>query len=430
MDKYQQINRNKTIFLNMIYKYAFFEQNIIMKTVKGTSFFDKQSTKIKQYPYINQDMGCDILIVGGGIEGATLNFYLSKARNCILVDANRLGTGSTSIATALLEFQLDDFASDLKTLSKEEIVEVYKIGKQSLIEIENFLNTYGNHCHHARKSTFLYSNRLRDIKKLKDEFVFRKQNGFDCQFFDQTTNPFGFEIKAGIYDTNGGAEFDPYMFEKQMIENASNQNSIFENTKIVKIRQNGKKVFCYTNYGNVIVANKVIVATGFDTELLDDYAKELMKMQISYSIVTERIKDLYLYDKALLQDCLDNYHYLRVLPDNRIIFGGEDTKFGKKIDEKTAIKKYNSLLTELAKLLGYKAEQIEVEFAFCGLFASTDNNLGIVGESKNKNIMYFLSCGANGIINTFCGVKIIEDILCGRKNNMEKLFSPLRGLKK
>ena len=47
-----------------------------MEYVKGAPYFCQASEKIKQYPYLNKDLKCDILIVGGGIDGAILNYYL------------------------------------------------------------------------------------------------------------------------------------------------------------------------------------------------------------------------------------------------------------------------------------------------------------------------------------------------------------------
>ncbi|MGN1213080.1 MAG: NAD(P)/FAD-dependent oxidoreductase [Christensenellales bacterium] len=402
-----------------------------MEFVKGTTYFDKSTEKIKQYRYLNSDADCDILIVGGGINGAVLNFYLSKFRDVMLVDSNRLGTGSTCVATALLEFQLDDFAQDLKPyLTEKQIVDVYQMGLDSIKEINAFIYKYGNKCNFKTKSSFLYSNKNKDFKKLKREFEFRKQHGFDCAFYTQQNNPFDFKIVAGIYDKNGGAELNPYLFTKQMIDNSLNQNKIFENTNIVRLEQRDGKVFCHTNYGETIRANKVVLATGFNYQLFDDYAKELCTKTITYSIVTQPIKDIYLYDKALVHDCLDSYHYLRLLPDNRIIFGGEDTTYkDEPINEKLALKKYDKLLKDLKTLFPKYKDKIQTEYAFCGVFAQTDNNLGIIGKSINPNIMYFSSCGANGIINTFCGVRIIQDILCGRQNPLQDLFSPTRNLK-
>lgn len=85
-----------------------------MEYVKGKPYFTDCKSRIKQYPYLNDDKYCDILIIGGGIDGAIANYYLSQKYDVVLVDKGRLGFGCTSCATALLEYQLDDFASDLK----------------------------------------------------------------------------------------------------------------------------------------------------------------------------------------------------------------------------------------------------------------------------------------------------------------------------
>ena len=79
------------------------------------------------------------LFIGGGIDGAIANFYLSFNFDVALVDKGRLGCCCTACATALLEYQLDDYASDLeKTMSKEEIVQAYNMGLMAIQKISNF----------------------------------------------------------------------------------------------------------------------------------------------------------------------------------------------------------------------------------------------------------------------------------------------------
>ena len=51
---------------------------------------------------------------------------------------------------------------------------------------------------------------------------------------------------------------------------------------------------------------------------------------------------------------------------------------------------------------------------------------GELGRLEKENHLLFSSSGANGIINAFCGVEIIEDILSGKKHQYEDIFSPLR----
>ncbi len=55
-----------------------FVNSLFMEYVKGQPYFCQVENKIKQYPYLNKNIECEILIIGGGIDGTILNYYLSK----------------------------------------------------------------------------------------------------------------------------------------------------------------------------------------------------------------------------------------------------------------------------------------------------------------------------------------------------------------
>lgn len=53
--------------------------------------------------------------------------------------------------------------------------------------------------------------------------------------------------------------------------------------------------------------------------------------------------------------------------------------------------------------------------------------MGLIGKSKiDDDILLFISCGANGIINAMKGVEVVEDILLNKTNSLENLFDPKR----
>lgn len=169
----------------------------------------------------------------------------------------------------------------------------------------------------------------------------------------------------------------------------------------------------------------MIISTGFDEKIIPE--KNLSGKFVSYTIVTNKIEVFSWFDKTLIQGFCDPYHYLRLLSDDRIIFGGEDSPYNSKkpINEKLAKKKYILLEKYLLKLFPVLKNKIKVEYKFCGLFGSTDNNSEVIGKSLNDEL-YFLSCGANGMINAMFGRHLIEDILENKKNELEPLFSPKR----
>ena len=86
-----------------------------MEYIKGKPYFCFGKNKIKQYNYLKKDLNCDILIIGGGVDGAVANFYLSQKYDVALVDKGRLGYACTDCATALLEYQFDECEKDTET---------------------------------------------------------------------------------------------------------------------------------------------------------------------------------------------------------------------------------------------------------------------------------------------------------------------------
>ena len=397
-----------------------------MDYVKGRPFFCIDTNILKSFPYLDKDVESDILIIGCGIDGAIANFYLSQNFDVITVDSSKIGFCCTSCATALLEYQLDDFAEDLKEfMSESEIVDAYKMGLYAIEKIEGFVKEFENYCNFAKRPSLMYTPNIFNSKKLEKEFDFRVKNRFNCELITKENNPFPFKIKTGIFCQDGGAELDPYLFTKQLIENSKNQDKIFENTKIKEIEKTSNGFLAKTHFGPTIKCKKIIIATGFNWEVINK--TNLCERTITYSLVTKPLKNFSWHQKTLIQDANSPYHYLRMLPNNRIIIGGEDSVFNENgINEKLAQKKYKKLEKHLYKLFPNIKDQIIIEFKFCGSFGTTDNNLGLMGKSEDEDILYFISCGANGILNAMYSVEILEDILTHKSNKLENLFSPTR----
>ena len=399
-----------------------------MQYVKGSPYFCQNVQKIKQYKYLDKDLETDILIVGGGICGAILNFYLSKKYDVALIDKGRFGQGCTSCATAILEYQLDEFFSDLKKeINSQEIIDIYKMGQKSIKKIEKFVKEYGNNCEFYKRPSFLYTTNKNEKKLFEDEYNLRINNGLKCKFINSKNNPFPFYVAYGIYDREGGGEFNPYLFSKMLIENAYNQEKIFENTEYVNMTKKDGKIVVSTLYNQKITCNKVVFATGFNLEKFDN--QDIIERFVTYSIVTNPIDDFEWQGRATIHDNIKPYHYLRMLADNRIIYGGEDIAFNdKNMQDKKAEKIYQKLFENLIELFPDLKNRLNVEYKFCGCFGTTDNNLGLIGETDIEDVYYFLSCGANGIINAMQGVEILDNIFKGKDDKFRYLFSPLRVL--
>ena len=404
---------------------------MITEYVKGTPYFSDAGEKIKQQRYLDRDIVTDVLVIGGGIDGSITAYFLGKSGiDSVLIEKSRLGYMNTSCATALLEYQLDDHANDLrKFFTKEELLGIYKLGLRSLSDIDGIMASLGNECRYSKRDTLIYSLKEKDKNALLREYEFRLSGGLPVDFLDESNNPFAFPLKCGIYAPDGGAECNPYLFTKQLLSSAEKSGvRIYENTEAKQIEKTGGSFIVTTSYGITVRCNKIICSTGYNTRLFT--SKRLCEKFLSYTIVTNPLPNIAWKNRCLLQDNCDPYHYLRLSPDDRVIIGGEDILFkNDTIIQKKAEEKYKKLLSYLKELFPAFADRTAIDYKFCGAFSATKNNLAVIGESPDKkNLFYNLGYGANGIIYAVYGAQMLINLFEGKTDEFAKFFSPGRTL--
>ncbi|QAA34864.1 NAD(P)/FAD-dependent oxidoreductase [Clostridium manihotivorum] len=392
--------------------------------VKGESFFTRINKVTKQYEYLTEDIEADVIIVGGGVTGAILGYYFSKSGvNAVILEKSRIAHGSTSITTSLLQYELDSNAEELKKdTSLENIVKSYKLGLKALSEIENFIAQYGNGCDFKRLDSFLYTAKDIEVKEIKEEYHVRKENDFQVEFIDKVSNPSGFDVKAGVLSKNGGAMFDPYRFTHSLLDaSLSNGLRVYENTEVIKVEYEDDAVNVETVYGYKVRGKIIIVATGYNTSLFTN--RDFGVKTTTFNIVTKPIDQIEeLYKNVIFRDNEDPYNYFRTTEDNRLIIGGEDLDFLHGIPSEAICNESYTKLEQRIKTL-FPNLSIDIEYKYCGAFASTKDNLGFLGKDpKNNKLWYCLGYGANGILFAILGGMMLSKLYIGEEDEDLKLF--------
>lgn len=398
--------------------------------VQGKPYFTNINTEFKQYKYLSKDETTDVLIIGGGATGALVSHYLTKDNiKCMLVEKSRIGHGSTSVTTSLLQYELDDNLASLQQYTSfENGLKSYKLGLKALCDLKDIISTQGNYCDYKITDSLLFTNKSIEEKEIFEEYHYRKEAGFDVQFIDSLSNPFEFDIKAGILSKEGGAVLDPFKFTHQLLANAEENGAlIYENTLINKIIYKEDYVEAYTEYGHKITCKYIICSTGYDISLFTH--KPYGTKYITYNIVTSPLAN---FDpqlkEVIIRDNCSPYNYLRMTSDNRIILGGEDEPYEQNIfNTAMAEKKYSILTERLKSLFPSIKNDIHIDFKLCGEFISTRDNLGFIGKDNlHKNLFYCLGYGANGLIFSILGGQYLSKLLKNQEDPEMEIFNPNR----
>lgn len=393
--------------------------------VQGEPLFTRTNRVPKQYDYLTENIETEVVILGGGVTGSIVAYYMSRQNtDAVILEKNRIGHGSTSITTSLLQYELDDNLRELEQYtSLQKAVKSYKLGIKALEELEQFVKTYGNCCQYIKRDTLLYTSKKEEVGALKEEYYLRKEYGLNVKWLDTNTNPYSFDVKGGVYAIEGGAELDPYLYTHHLLEVATNQGTrVYENTEALEIHYTQEGVEVVTQYGYKVKAKVVIVATGFNTERFSK--RQFGKKTTTFNIVTEPVEKIIGWpQQVLIRDNCEIYNYLRTTPDNRLIIGGEDIDFIPDIYNEAKAKEKYEVLEQRLKNMFPQIKNIQVAYRYCGAFASTQDNLGFIGpDPKHNKLWYCLGYGANGILFAILGGLMLSKLYNGKAEEDMSFF--------
>ncbi|MBH0345850.1 FAD-dependent oxidoreductase [Bacillus thuringiensis serovar muju] len=380
----------------------------------GKLYWNTTFSNTPSYPRLEEDIKCDVLIIGAGSSGAQSAYYLSESDlKIVVVDKRKVGHGSNLTNTALIQYLGDKMFFELvNTFGEEYAVKHMKLCEQAINDIEYADQHLPYSSDFKRRDSLYYASYEEDIKKLEKELYYLHKHDFKATWLseEQIGQRYPFKKRAAIYTYNDG-EINPYKFTHSLLKQASNKGvHIYEDTEIVGKKLAEECAIFYTKGGNSITANKVIVAAGY--EGLEFKKEKNATMISSYAIVTNPVEDLSSwYKRTLIWETARPYIYMRTTADNRIIIGGldEDTNIAQERDSKLIHKK-EKLVNEFNKL--FPNITVEPEFYLSAFYGGTHDGLPIIGMYEEfPNCHFIYAYGDNGLVYSMTLSKIVRDVI-------------------
>lgn len=389
-----------------------------MEKTSGNVFWRKKDEIKNTYPYLTHDTTADVLVIGGGINGALTTYFLAKeGTNVVVAEKNIIGYGSTIASSAILEF---DAGIDLYKLQKligiNEAKKMYELYLNAIDDIQKIDEEIDFDTEFSKKNNIYISNKFMQKSNVLREYEARKNAGFETNMIDSSDY---INLNSGIITKNAAATINPYVFTQCLFEYLSSFENvqIYENTKIEDIKCKYDEVISKTNNGFIVRSSKLIFSTGIDTlKYVKDLPIELYK---TFTIVTRPLDNINCkkFDFTL-KDMQEPNHYLRFSKDNRVIYSGENVRYidrynDEKYFDMVSNDKYRKLLLSLQKMLT-SADNISIEYAYNGTVAKTKDGLPIVDEIDNMpNCFCNLSFGNNSIVGATVGAKMLTNAVRG-----------------
>ncbi|EOS8270309.1 TPA: NAD(P)/FAD-dependent oxidoreductase [Bacillus cereus] len=396
-----------------------------MKLMTGKLFWDTGAS-MPCYPSLENDMICDVLVVGSGEAGAQIAYSLAKmGMRVTLIEKNMISCGSTAANTGLLQFLHDkSLTSLIHTFGEEKGVRAYKLCYEALRTMEKVVPTLDINPQFIPRNSLYYASKSEDVSFLQEEYKTLQNYGFPVEYFTASDikERYPFTRQAALY-THGDAEVNPYLLAHSLLHKANQMGAtIYEHTEAIHIKKRQNDLICYTKTGNQIVAKNIIMATGY--EALFGKKEKNTTVETSYAVVTNKVDSFEdWHEQSLIWETARPYLYFRTY-ENRIIVGGLDEAMKIQTIGDTKLLHKRDVLINFIKEMFPQYKDIQAEYYWAAAFGSSQDGLPILKEDKKiHNLFYALPFGGNGTVYGMVFAKIFERLFTNKESKDFSLFN-------
>jgi glycine/D-amino acid oxidase-like deaminating enzyme len=363
---------------------------------------------------LTQDIQCDVAVVGAGVSGALVAAHLAdKGVDVVVLDAGQPGAGSTAACTALIQYELDEPLINIaEKVSSEHATSAYQTTSASLQWIKEFVDMLDDDSGLMKRPTLLLARRRRDKSSMQKEVAARQQAGIDCTWLNADALQAQFNIdRPGAILSPLSYEIDPYRLTLAALRYAVTRGCrVFAPAFVCDYHFRENDVMLRTSHGIHVQAKQIVIATGYETPEIFRMGRGTLLS--TWAVRSEPVNaDAVWPQRQLMWEWGQAYLYARLMPDNRIIYGGGDEHFTEPNKRDAIITKKTTALTkQMSELIN---TQVMPECQWAGTFAQTEDGMPYIGPHLQSPHTYLaLGYGGNGVTFSLIAARIITGLLC------------------
>ncbi len=360
-----------------------------------------QTTKLPQFPQLQGNKQCDVLVIGGGMAGLLCAYFLTQAGvDTLLVAENRICSGVTARTTAKITSQHGLIYHKLLQKQGAEKARLYLDANQEALSMYRSLCKQIP-CGFETKSNYVYN--LQDARAIDLELDAVHRLGFPADKKEEL--PLPFQI-AGAVKFRQQAQFHPLQFAAHMAKGLH----ICENTAVRDL----EGTVALTDYGRIRAKN-VIVATHFP--FMNRHGSYFLKLyqQRSYVLALEdgpNVSGMYV--------CGEKEGFSFRNSGDYLLLGGNSHRTGKK----------SSGWAPLEALAQRCYADALPQYKWATQDCMSLDSMPYIGQYSAATPGIYVATGFNkwGMSSSMAAALVLRDLILGRDNPYAPLFSPSRSM--
>ncbi|MBB6628164.1 FAD-dependent oxidoreductase [Nocardioides sp. KIGAM211] len=372
-------------------------------------------------------LAVDLVVVGGGFTGlwaAVRACEREPGRSVLLLEADRIAEHATGRNGGFCEASLTHGEANGRQRWPGEYDELERLGLQNLDEIAATIERYGIDCGFDRSGTLAVATRPHEVAGLSPS-----EPGFlgaeeVRRVVDSPT------YLAGRVSHDDCATLDPARLAWGLARVAESLGvRIAERTPAdgVRAARVGGGVVVTTPYAEVR-ARQVVLATNVFRPLLKRLRLSVVPVY-DYVLATEpltaaQVAAVGWTDRVGISDSGNQFHYYRLTPDDRVLFGGYDAiyHYGRSVDaaHEDRPATYATLARHFAETFPQLAD-VRFTHRWAGAIDTCTRFCAFFGVTRGRRIAYATGFTGLGVGASRFGADVMLDLLAGASTERTRL---------
>jgi glycine/D-amino acid oxidase-like deaminating enzyme/nitrite reductase/ring-hydroxylating ferredoxin subunit len=376
---------------------------IIFSEVNFMKSVWSESYNIKKRESLSGEVEIESVVVGAGITGLLTAYMLkNKGIDVAVIDRGKVLSGNTKNTTAKVTIQHSLIYDKLVKEFEEENAKRYAEANTMAIETyKRIIEENKVECDFEELDAYVYS--LDKPEKIINEYEAAAKIGIDAELLDEIELPFKI---AKAVKFNHQAQFNPVKF----LNFIARDLNIYEDTKAIDI-QSGVVI---TDKGK-IKAKHIVVATHYPIINVPGYYFLRMHQERDYVIALENAQKI----NGIYRDENEQGYSFRNYKELLVLTGGATRTGGNEEGGK-----YNQLREFAKKIYPNSIEKYNWSAQDC----MTSDEIPLIGLYSDEMPNVYVATGYNkwGMTSSMVSAIIISDLIIGKENDFNKIFSPSR----
>ena len=383
-----------------------------------------------KYTPLQEDLETDIVIVGAGLAGLSVGYCLaSSGHKVIILEDGFVGSGETGRTTAHIVNALDDRYTEIEKYHGKEGSKLAAESHTMAIDfIEQTVRKENIDCDFKRLNGYLFLHETDDVRTLEDELEATHRAGINTSLLQRMP---GIDSEKGpclLFPEQ--AQFHPLKYLHGLAKAFVDRGGkIYTETHVDEVTKHRVEAG-----GRTVKANHIVVAT--NTPFNDRFTMHTKQFPYrTYVIGAAMPKGV--IEPALWWDTGNQnskwitmpYNYVRLQEYNEqydlLICGGADHKTGQADEEDIPEPDRYAIVESWARKRFPLMK--DIVYRWSGQVMEPLDSLAFIGRNPGDDDIYIVT-GDSGNGMTHCTIAglLISDLINGRNNPWEKIYSPSR----